>query len=152
MTVTFDHQYGNRAHPRIEFVESVQIQVHGENDFREVSALNLSPKGIFIECENPLPIGTRLDIQFAVLAGTVHAQESRVVWCRSAHRPNQEPQSALGPYGMGVVFEKMSGQSESIIQQVVENWIMDELENEPSEIESAILRALRSPRNPKKPR
>ena len=150
MTDMHDHRYGNRTHPRVEFVEPVNIQVQGENDQRQVSALNLSLKGMFIKCTEPLPVGTRLAIQFTTQAGPVYAQEGRVVWSRQENQKSAPPQPTLRPIGMGVCFEKLAGQSESIIQQVVEDWLMDERDTEPCGIESEELNAIRASIDPKK--
>ena len=70
---------------------------------------NISRTGVFIRSRSPLPIGTKVNIKFTVLADDIETVEGvgKVV------RVHEDPP------GMGVVFTKLSTYSQGIIERLL---------------------------------
>lgn len=70
---------------------------------------NISATGAFIKSDTPLPVGTEVNLRFTVIMDDIETIEGvgRVV------RVVQDPP------GMGVVFLRLSGYSEQLIQKLL---------------------------------
>lgn len=70
---------------------------------------NISRSGVFIRSRTPLPVGTKVNIKFTVLAEDIETVEGigKVV------RVHEDPP------GMGVVFTKLSTYSKGIIDRLL---------------------------------
>ena len=70
---------------------------------------NISRSGVFVRSESPLPVGTRVNLQFTVLMDQVETieGEGRVVRVHS------------DPSGMGVVFTQLSAYSKQLIERLL---------------------------------
>jgi uncharacterized protein (TIGR02266 family) len=83
--------------------------------FIERYSVDVSRSGIFIRTKEPLPIGTQLKFEFQLQdASSLIAGEGTVVWTRE-HDPAR---TGVAP-GMGVRFDKLSGSSQSTLDQIL---------------------------------
>ena len=88
----------SRRHRR----QTVRILVDYRSDrgLRCDYATTLGAGGLFIECEEPLPVNTIVKLRFRLpQSEALHQLEGRVSWTRSAHKGDR----SLAP-GMGVQF------------------------------------------------
>ena len=69
-------------------------------------ATTLGGGGIFVETDQPLPVGAPLRLRFRIPGGDrLHELEARVVW---AHEPKR-PEESVTPPGMGIEFTDSVG-------------------------------------------
>lgn len=70
---------------------------------------NISAKGAFIKSQNPLPVGTLVNLRFTVIMDDIETIEGtgEVVRVETA------------PRGMGVVFRELSHYSRELIQRLL---------------------------------
>ncbi len=82
------------------------------SDYIAEYVTSISPGGVFIRSQKPLPVGTRVDLTFSVILDdveTVHG-EGEVV----------RVQNEEGNKGMGVAFTKLNAKSKEFIDQIME--------------------------------
>lgn len=79
------------------------------DQFIQEYVTNISATGAFIKSDTPLPVGTEVNLRFTVIMDDIETIEDvgRVV------RVVQDPP------GMGVVFLRLSGYSEQLIQKLL---------------------------------
>ena len=85
---------------------NLRIKFRSENldQFIERYGVDVSRGGIFIRTREPLPVGTRLKLDFQLLdAAPLFQGEGTVVWIRE-----HDPARAGVTPGMGVRFDKLS--------------------------------------------
>ncbi len=99
-----------RKSPRADLVVRVDYQTIDEL-FSEF-ARNLNEGGIFIESENPHPLGTALKLQFQIPGSEDPIRVSGVVVRVSEG-------SAVDPAGMGIEFENLDAEARSMIDELV---------------------------------
>lgn len=70
---------------------------------------NISRSGVFIRSKSPLPIGTKVDLRFTVVMDDIESieGEGEVVRVES------------DPPGMGVVFTRLTGYSQQLIEHLL---------------------------------
>ena len=70
---------------------------------------NISATGVFIKSQNPLPVGTKVDLRFTVIMDDIETIEGigEVVRVES------------DPPGMGVVFRELNGYSKSLLEKLL---------------------------------
>lgn len=96
-----------RKHIRVELNLLVQYRFDTFDDFLSEYAGDISEGGIFIETDEPRPVGTMIYLQFALRDGTQLIEGlGRVVRVS----PPGSPQP-----GMGVEFENLDRQSQDLI-------------------------------------
>lgn len=71
---------------------------------------NISQGGVFIRSKNPLPMGTKVTLQFSVILDDIEEVrgEGEVV------RVDKSPEST----GMGVAFTKLTAESKQLIDEI----------------------------------
>lgn len=79
------------------------------DQFIQEYVTNISQSGVFIRTEQPLPIGTEVDLRFTVIMESIETIEGAGVVVRVQQDPS----------GMGVVFRKLSSYSETLIQKLL---------------------------------
>jgi uncharacterized protein (TIGR02266 family) len=85
------------------------------DQFIERYAVDVSRGGIFIRTREPLPVGTRLRLEFQLLdAAPLLAGEGTVVWIRE----NDPARGNVTP-GMGVRFDKLSPDSQPTLERIL---------------------------------
>jgi uncharacterized protein (TIGR02266 family) len=70
---------------------------------------NISKSGAFVKRESPLPVGTEVDLRFTVIVDDVQTIEGVGKVVRVQYDPP----------GMGVVFTKISGYSQQLLEQLL---------------------------------
>ncbi|MDJ0849086.1 MAG: PilZ domain-containing protein [Myxococcota bacterium] len=101
-----------RKEPRGPVSVICWMVVQGARSFGVLSSL--SAKGAFIEIEQPLPIGSEVQLEFTLQASTVHTA-AKVIY-RNAR---DDRRSALLPVGAGLLFDGMEPPVEDRIREFV---------------------------------
>ena len=70
---------------------------------------NISRTGVFIKAQNPLPVGTRVNLHFTVIMDDIEAIEG----VGEVVRVDDDPP------GMGVVFRELSQYSKNLIERLL---------------------------------
>ncbi len=95
-----------------------RIPVNGEfaciADYIAEYVTSISPGGVFIRSQKPLPVGTRVDLKFSVILDDVETVEGEGEVVRV--------QNEEGNKGMGVAFTRLSAQSKELIDRIVERY------------------------------
>lgn len=85
------------------------------DQFIERYSVDVSKGGIFIRTKDPLPIGAQLKFEFQLQDGSpLLAGEGTVVWNRS-----QDQAKANAAPGMGVRFDRLTGESQNILERIL---------------------------------
>lgn len=85
------------------------------DQFIERYSVDVSKGGIFIRTKDPLPVGAQLKFEFQLQDGSpLLAGEGTVVWNRS-----QEQAKANAAPGMGVRFDRLTGDSQSTLDRIL---------------------------------
>jgi type IV pilus assembly protein PilZ len=100
-----------RLHTRLAVNLLIDYQVLDQ--FLYDYATNISLGGVFIRSQNPLPVGTKLRVQFS-LPGL---EETVVTWGEVAHVI--EERAKEGFRGMGIRFDDLDPKSKKVIDQLV---------------------------------
>jgi uncharacterized protein (TIGR02266 family) len=74
---------------------------------------NISRSGVFIKSDDPLPIGTRVNLRFTVILEELETIEGLGEVVRNV------PPSADSPGGMGVVFVELGQVSRDLIERIL---------------------------------
>jgi Tfp pilus assembly protein PilZ len=70
---------------------------------------NISRTGVFIKSQQPLPIGTRVNLRFTVIMDDIETIEG----------VGEVVRVEKDPPGMGVVFRELSGYSKDLIEKLL---------------------------------
>ncbi len=73
---------------------------------------NISRTGVFIKSQQPLPIGTRVNLRFTVIMDDIETIEGEGEVVRVEKDPS-------GVTGMGVVFRELSAYSKDLIEKLL---------------------------------
>jgi len=73
---------------------------------------NISRTGVFIKSQQPLPIGTRVNLRFTVIMDDIESIEG----VGEVVRVESDP---AGTVGMGVVFRELSAYSKDLIEKLL---------------------------------
>lgn len=73
---------------------------------------DISQGGVFIRTVSPLPVGTRVDLRFTVIADEIETVEGTGVVVRSVTAQGG------GTAGMGVAFESLTAESQRLVNRV----------------------------------
>lgn len=85
------------------------------DQFIERYSVDVSKGGIFIRTKDPLPVGAQLKFEFQLQDGSpLLAGEGTVVWNR-----NQDQAKANAAPGMGVRFDRLTGDSQNILERIL---------------------------------
>ncbi len=99
---TFDRRRHDRVPVNHEFVPI--------DDYIAEYVTSISPGGVFIRSRNPLAVGTRVDLRFAVILDDVYHIEGEGEVVRLQQKD---------PRGMGVAFTRLSADSKAIIDRIM---------------------------------
>lgn len=107
-----DHE--RRSYPRYAVTE-MRVDYSDGDIFLFAPIANISEMGIFIRSANPMPVGTRLSLAFALECGVERLSlEGEVTWINPS-RPG-DPRNAAG---MGVRFVALSAEQREAIVELV---------------------------------
>ncbi len=90
-----------RIHDRFDVTWAVDCAA--DDTFLYASIANISAMGIFVRTEHPLPIGTRLDLQFAPPGMPKFQLDGEVAWINPLRDSGDNPNP-----GMGVRFIELA--------------------------------------------
>ena len=82
-------------------------------DFIAEYVSNISETGAFIRSDDPLPVGTKVDLRFSVIADDIEIIEGIGEVVRVVSGGQGEPS------GMGVVFVDLTQSSQSLVQRLL---------------------------------
>lgn len=82
-------------------------------DFIAEYVSNISETGAFIRSDDPLPVGTKVDLRFSVIADDIEIIEGIGEVVRVVNGEKDEPS------GMGVVFVDLTQSSQSLVQRLL---------------------------------
>jgi uncharacterized protein (TIGR02266 family) len=96
--------------------EVPRIQVNREfssiDAFLSEYVTNISEKGVFVRTQDPLPIGTKVNLRFSIILDEVEGLEGIGEVIRTVQEPPEEA-------GMGVVFTELTSFSEQVIRRLL---------------------------------
>ena len=108
-----------RRHRRVDFFNPVKVVVPDDETAIDVFAGNVSKGGIFLRSNRPLNEGQRVRLNFDTGKGPVEVEQGEVRWTKKF-----EPISIDGSApGMGVEFQKMSGDAQHNIESFIDEVI-----------------------------
>ncbi|MFN0061041.1 MAG: TIGR02266 family protein [Myxococcaceae bacterium] len=94
---------------------SLKLRFHQKDtaSFTEFFATNIGRGGMFVFSKTPQAVGTLIQFEFQLMQGTPVFQGTGVVrWLRAPNDPQ-------GPPGMGIQFEKVSPQTQQLIDRML---------------------------------
>ena len=93
--------------------EETRVTINKEFDsfdqFIQEYVTNISRSGVFIKTKEPLPIGTTVNLRFTVIMDDIESVEGE----------GEVVRVETDPPGMGVVFRKLSGYSQGLIEKLL---------------------------------
>jgi Tfp pilus assembly protein PilZ len=94
-----------REEPRL----TINKEFDSFDQFIQEYVTNISRTGVFIKTKEPLPIGTTVNLRFTVIMDDIESVEGE----------GEVVRVETDPPGMGVVFRKLSGYSEGLIEKLL---------------------------------
>jgi uncharacterized protein (TIGR02266 family) len=94
-----------RQEPRL----TINKEFDSFDQFIQEYVTNISKSGVFIRTEQPLPIGTEVNLRFTVIMESIETIEGAGLVVRVQQNPS----------GMGVVFKDLSSYSEKLIRKLL---------------------------------
>jgi uncharacterized protein (TIGR02266 family) len=98
---------------RSEARKSVNKEFASVDEFIAEYVTNLSRSGVFIKSDEPLPVGTRVNLKFTVIMDELETIEGIGEVVRAVHPGDG------GPAGMGVVFIELSQVSRQLVEKIL---------------------------------
>jgi uncharacterized protein (TIGR02266 family) len=92
---------------------SVNREFASVDEFIAEYVTNISRSGVFIKSEEPLPVGTRVNLKFTVIMDELETIEGVGEVVRSVH-PGDGPTP-----GMGVVFIELNKLSKQLVEKIL---------------------------------
>jgi uncharacterized protein (TIGR02266 family) len=94
-----------REEPRL----TINKEFDSFDQFIQEYVTNISRTGVFIKTKQPLPIGTAVNLRFTVIMDDIESVEGE----------GEVVRVEADPPGMGVVFRKLSGYSQGLIEKLL---------------------------------
>jgi uncharacterized protein (TIGR02266 family) len=98
---------------RSEARRSVNREFASVDEFIAEYVINLSRSGVFIKSDEPLPVGTRVNLKFTVIMDELETIEGIGEVVRAVH-PGEGPTP-----GMGVVFIELTNVSRQLVEKIL---------------------------------
>lgn len=96
---------------RISVRKTINHEFASVDEFINEYVTNISRSGVFIRSDEPLPIGTRVNLRFTVINDELETIEGLGEVVRVVERGRQK--------GMGVVFVELSQVSKELIERIL---------------------------------
>jgi uncharacterized protein (TIGR02266 family) len=96
----------HRQHKRI----AINQEFGPIEDYIAEYVSNISQGGVFIASKNPLPVGTRVTLQFSVILDDIRTVEGEGEVVRVETGPQE--------VGMGVAFTRLTAESKELIDEI----------------------------------
>ena len=100
-----EHDDAGRAEERV----TINQEFESFDAFIQEYVTNISRSGAFIKCRAPLPVGTKVNLRFTVIADDIETIEGVGEVVRMQNDPP----------GMGVVFTELTGHSAKLIEALL---------------------------------
>ncbi|MSP25522.1 MAG: hypothetical protein EXR75_10225 [Myxococcales bacterium] len=100
-----DHSEAKRREERV----TINKEFESFDAFVSEYVSNISRSGVFIRTQQPLVVGTKVNLKFTVLMDNIETVEG----VGEVVRVEEEPA------GMGIVFTRLSGYSEGLIERLL---------------------------------
>lgn len=97
---------------RVEIRRTINHEFSSVDEFIDEYVMNISRSGVFIRSEDPLPIGTKVNLKFTVIMEELETIEGIGQVVRMVRGPGTST-------GMGVVFIEMSQISRELIERIL---------------------------------
>lgn len=94
--------------------QTVNREFRSVDEFIAEYVTNLSRSGVFIKSDEPLPVGTRVNLKFTVIMDELETIEGVGEVVRTVSTKGKE-----GATGMGVVFTELSSYSRQLIEKIL---------------------------------
>ena len=94
-----------REEPRL----TINKEFDSFDQFIQEYVTNISRTGVFIKTKQPLPIGTTVNLRFTVIMDDIESVEGE----------GEVGRVETDPPGMGVVFRKLSGYSQGLLEKLL---------------------------------
>ncbi len=98
---------------RYEVRRSINHDFRSVEEFINEYVMNISRSGVFIKSDDPLPIGTRVNLRFTVILQDLETIEGVGEVVRTV------PPGAGATSGMGVVFVELTQVSKDLIERIL---------------------------------
>ena len=98
---------------RQEARKSINREFSSVDEFIAEYVTNLSRSGVFIKSDEPLPVGTRVNLKFTVIMDELETIEGVGEVVRAVH-----PGDGATP-GMGVVFIELTSVSKQLVEKIL---------------------------------
>lgn len=96
---------------RISVRKTINHEFASVDEFINEYVTNISRSGVFIRSDEPLPIGTRVNLRFTVINDELETIEGLGEVVRVVEKGRQK--------GMGVVFVELSQVSKELIERIL---------------------------------
>lgn len=112
--MTSDATQGRRAHERIRL--SLEVAYRSTGSFLISYTVDLSRGGLFLETDEPRPVGSTLELRLAIPGANEEVKlQGEVVWIQREPAPGR-------PSGMGVEFKGGESRFASVIDELVKHF------------------------------
>jgi len=99
----------------------LQVQYRVKEKYLVDLGQDISPGGIFIRTENPLPKGTRVELSFSHIESSPSdphiTAEGKVVWSKN------KKASPKDRYGMGIEFTRIDFEGQKFIDNIINDFL-----------------------------
>lgn len=96
---------------RVSARKTINHEFETVDQFIDEYVTNISRSGVFIRSDEPLPIGTRVNLRFTVIQDELETIEGIGEVVRTVEKGSRK--------GMGVVFVEMSQVSKELIERIL---------------------------------
>jgi uncharacterized protein (TIGR02266 family) len=96
---------------RISARKTINHEFASVDQFIDEYVINISRSGVFIRSDDPLPVGTRVNLRFTVIQDELETIEGLGEVVRTVERGRDK--------GMGVVFVELSQVSKELIERIL---------------------------------
>ena len=96
---------------RISARKTINHEFATVDQFIDEYVINISRSGVFIRSDEPLPVGTRVNLRFTVIQDELETIEGLGEVVRTVERGKDK--------GMGVVFVELSQVSKELIERIL---------------------------------
>lgn len=103
---------GGRRDQRSSNRISINKEFASIEEFVTEYVTNISKTGVFIKSQNPLPVGTKVNLKFSIVLDEIESVEGLGEVVRVVDAPGDAR-------GMGVVFSHLDGRSARLIERLV---------------------------------
>ncbi|MBL8913307.1 MAG: PilZ domain-containing protein [Archangium sp.] len=99
---------------RVDVRRTINHEFSSVEQFITEYVINMSRSGVFIKSDDPLPIGTHVNLKFTVILDDLETIEGIGEVVRVVHpdTPDQTP-------GMGVVFVELTQYSRDLVERIL---------------------------------